>query len=349
MKQARLILGIVAILIAVGIVGALIFRDTGEEEEPAITEEMSKPAKDRATIEATGLKHTESKDGKVILEIEAGNAEFYKDEERTTFDKIMVTFFYKEEYQLKLRGDTGSLNNKTKNIVIKDNVVVSFAEEYKLETDTLNYSTKTDEITTDSPIVASGPEMNFTGKGLTFNLAKEELHVHSNVVADLTKNGDEEKKNKDKKKEEKKDSIGGFDTVSSLDSPLHIRSGNFYGNRTGSYIRFGKGAHVTYEGATLTAGAITVYLDGENGGVSKIVAVGNVKLKQKEMTATCGKLVFDYKNNKLSLTRNPVVWRGDDMVKGDTITYDLTTNKSIVTSNEKNRAHLTIYPKEEEF
>ncbi len=349
MKQARLILGIVAILIVVGIVGSLVFRDTGEEEEPITTEEISKPVDDRATIEATGLKHYESKDGKVILEIEAGNVEFFKETEQTEFDKIMVTFFYKEEYQLKLRGDTGSLNNKTKNIVIKDNVVVEFADKYKLETDTLNYSTKTDEITTDSPVVASGPEMNFTGKGLTFNLAKEELYVHSSVVADLTKGGDEKEKDKDKKKEKKKDSIGGFDTVSSLDSPLHIRSGNFYGNRTGSYIRFGKGAHVTYEGATLNAGAITVFLDGEKGGVSKIEAVGNVKLKQKEMNATCGKLLFDYKKNKLFLTRDPVVWRGDDMVKGDEITYDLGTSKSIVTSNEKNRAHLTIYPKEEEF
>ena len=349
MKQARLILGIVAILIVVGIVGALVFRNTGEEEEPTITEEISEPAKDKATIEATGLKHTESKDGKIIWEIEAGNAEFFKDEERTTFDKIMVTFFYKDEYQLKLNGDSGNLNNETKNIVIKDNVIVEFADKYKLEADTLNYSTETDEITTDSPVVASGPEMNFTGKGLTFNLAKEELYVHSNVIADLTKNGDEEKKDKNKKKGEKKDSIGGFDTVSSLDSPLHVRSGNFYGNRTGSYIRFGRGAHVTYEGATLSAGAITVYLDGENGGVSKIVAVGNVKLNQKEMNATCGKLLFDYKKNKLFLTRSPVVWRGDDMVKGDVITYDLGTSKSKVTSDEKGRAHLTIYPKEEEF
>lgn len=346
MKKIRLILGIVVILIVVGIVATLIFRDTGSKEDTAKTEEATKPQADKASIEAKDIKYTESKDGKVIWEIEAGNAEFFKEEERTTFDKIKVRFFYKDEYQLSLMGDKGSLNNETKNIVIKNNVVLEFADKYRLDTDTLNYTTEKDEITTKDPIKVSGPEINFTGEGLTFNLSEEELFVHSNVVADLTK--EESEKDKSKKSEEK-GKVGGFENVSSLESPLHIRSGGFYGNRGGSYISFNKGALVTYEGSTLNAGVITVFFNSEEGGISKIEAMGNVKLRQKEMNATCGKLLFDYEKSKLFLTRNPVVWRGDDMVKGDEITYDLNTSKSTVTGGDKNRAHLTIYPKEEEF
>jgi lipopolysaccharide transport protein LptA len=94
---------------------------------------------------------------------------------------------------------------------------------------------------------------------------------------------------------------------------------------------------------------ITVFFNSEKGGISKIEAVGNVRLRQKDMNATSGKLLFDYEKNKLFLTRNPVIWRGDDMVKGDEITYDLNTSKSTVSGGDKNRAHLTIYPKEEEF
>ncbi len=345
MKQIRFILGIAVIVIVVGIVAVLIFRDTGTE--PKKTEESPKTDEGTASIEAENIKYTESKDGKIVWEIEAGKAEFYKEEEKTEFDKINVTFFYQDEYQLKLFGNKGILNNDTKNIIIKDNVVLEFADKYKLETDTLNYTTKTDEITTDDPIAVTGPDINFTGKGLIFNLSKEELFVNSDVVANLTKAEDDKKK--DKKKKDKKGKIRGFEDVSSLESPLHIKSGGFYGNRKGSYIRFTKGAHVTYEDATLNAGAITVYFNSKKGGVSKIEAVGNVNLKQKDMTATCGRLIFDYEKNKLYLTRNPVVWRGDDMVKGDVITYDLNTSRSVVTAGEKNRAHLTIYPKEEEF
>ena len=344
MKQLRLILGIASIVIVVGIVAILIFRDRGTESTK--TEESPTTDAGTASIEAENIKYTESKDGKVIWEIEAGKAQFYKEEERTEFDKIKVTFFYQDEYQLKLAGNKGTLNNDTKNIVIKDDVSLEFADKYSLETDTLNYTTKTDEITTDDPIKVTGPDINFTGKGLNFNLSKEELFVNSDVVANLEKEKDD--KDKVKKKKEEKGKIRGFEDASSMESPLHIKSGGFYGNRKGSYIRFTKGAHVTYEDATLNAGAITVYFNGEKGGVSKIEAVGNVKLKQKDMNATCGKLLFDYENNKLYLTRNPVVWRGDDMVKGDEITYDLNTSKSVVKAGKENRAHLTIYPKQEE-
>jgi LPS export ABC transporter protein LptC/lipopolysaccharide transport protein LptA len=345
MKQLRLILGIAVIAIVVGIVAVLIFRDRGGESSE--TDETPATVTGPASIEAENIKYTESKDGKVIWEIEAGGAEFYKEEERTEFDKIKVTFFYQDEYQLKLSGDKGTLNNDTKNIVIEDNVSLEFADKYGLETNTLNYTTEADEITTDDPIKVTGPDINFTGKGLKFNLSKEELFVNSDVVADFEKARDEKDKNKNKK--EKKDKIRGFEDASSLESPLHIRSGGFYGNRKGSYIRFNKGAHVTYEDATLTAGAITVYFDDKKGGVTKIEAAGNVKLNQKDMKATCGRLLFDYKNNKLYLTKNPVIWRGEDMVKGDEITYDLNTSKSVVKAGKENRAHLTIYPKEEEF
>ncbi|MBN1574415.1 MAG: LPS export ABC transporter periplasmic protein LptC [Deltaproteobacteria bacterium] len=344
MKQIRLILGIAVIVIVVGIVAVLIFRDRGTESTE--TEETPATNAGPASIEAENIKYTESKEGKVIWEIEAGSAEFYKEEERTEFDKIKVTFFYQDEYQLKLSGDKGILNNDTKNIVIKDNVFLEFAEKYRLETNSLNYTTETDEIITEDPVAVTGPDVNFTGKGLTFNLSNEELFVNSDVVADFTKAEDET--DKDKKKKEKKENIRGFEDASSLESPLHIRSGGFYGNRKGSYIRFNKGAHVTYEESTLNAGTITVYFNSKEGGVSKIEAAGNVKLKQKDMNATCGRLLFDYEKNKLFLTKNPVIWRGEDMVKGDEITYDLTTSKSVVTAGKENRAHLTIYPKQEE-
>ena len=339
MKRLRLILGIALIVIASGIVLALIVRfhgtgDVADEEREALS-----PSDETASVEATELKYTESEGGKTLWEIEAEEAMFFQDKAKTEFKKINVIFYYKEDYELILSGDSGELNTDTKNIVIRDNVKIKVEDDYTLSTDSLNYSSEEHQISTEDPIEVTGPDVSFHGNGLVFDLNSEELFIKSNVSTDFTQKGK-------KTKVVEKDALG-FDDLGSFEGPLHITSSGFYGNRKNSLIRYTGGAHASHKEATLRASSITIFFKGEGGEISKIEARGNVKLVRSDITATCNLMTFNYNTKILTLEKDPVIWRGDDMVKGDKILYYLDEKKSVALGGDTNRAHVTIYPKEE--
>ncbi|MBN1883226.1 MAG: LPS export ABC transporter periplasmic protein LptC [Deltaproteobacteria bacterium] len=359
MKRLRLILGIVSLAIVAGIVIVLIVTYNKRNETSDIPEitgsdlvgEEIESGDVPASLEARTITYTESKDGKTLWEIKADEARFYKDEDRSEFDNINVVFFYQDTYELTLSGDRGVLDNESKNISLNDNVTITAWEDYVLTTDTLHFDSTDNEISTDDPIALSGTDISFHGTGLTFDLEEEELFVHEDVVTDLNVKGSS--LDSPSKKPHADEDLFGFDDVSSFSGGIvHITSRGLYGSRDGSFIRYTGGVSASHKDAVLTAGTITVYFAGDIGGmgdIKKITADGNVRFVRSDIRGNAGHLVFDYENEKLTLTGSPTLWRGDDMVTGETLTYDLNTKVSTATGTGDGRAHVTIYPKEEDF
>ncbi|MFH1350279.1 MAG: lipopolysaccharide transport periplasmic protein LptA [Pseudomonadota bacterium] len=82
----------------------------------------------------------------------------------------------------------------------------------------------------------------------------------------------------------------------------------------------------------------------ENFKIDKIIATGKVRITRTDGgIATSEKAVYYQDGEKLVLTGNPVVKRGDDLVEGTTITLFLKEDRSIVegTGNQKVRAVLS--------
>lgn len=342
MKRTRLILGVLVILIVVGIVTALFVSSRKLREAEDTAEETTITESGPPSIEADRLKYTESEGGKVLYEIESGQAKFFKDEARTEFSDIRVTFIYQEQYEIVVAGNRGVLNTDTKDIVISDNVEIRAATDYVLTTKTLSYNADRNEISTDDVITVTGPKANFSGTGLTFNMDTQELVIVSDISTTII--GDERSTRPTGEKRT------GFTDMGGLDAPVHITSGGLIAAMAGSFFRYTNGAVATYKDATLTASSITIYMDssgGKLGKITRITAAGGARLTQSDIKATAGVMTLDYVKNLLTLENNPVIWRGDDMVKGDKILYLLDENKSVVMGTDANRAHLTIYPQEE--
>ena len=356
MKKLRLILGIAAVAIMAAIVIVLVVTYNQRNESADVPEipgeelvgENIESGNVPASLEARTITYTESKDGKTLWEINADEARFYKDEDRSEFDNISVVFFYQDTYELTLSGDRGVLDNESKNIDLSENVTITAWEDYVLTTDTLHFDSVGNEISTDDPITLSGTDLSFHGTGLTFDLENEELFVHEDVVTDLSVKG-----SAPSNKPEADEDLFGFDDVSSFSGgTIHITSRGLHGKREGSFIRYTGGVSASHKDATLTAGTITIYFAGDIGGVGdikKITADGNVRFLRSDIRGTAGHLVFDYENEKLTLTGSPTLWRGDDMVTGETLTYDLNTKVSTASGGDDGRAHVTIYPREEDF
>ncbi len=82
--------------------------------------------------------------------------------------------------------------------------------------------------------------------------------------------------------------------------------------------------------------------------INKIVAFGNVIINRaKGEQATAEKATYYQEDEKMVLTGNPTVTRGDDLVKGDRITIFLKEDRSVVEGSEKQKVSVTISPRRE--
>lgn len=82
--------------------------------------------------------------------------------------------------------------------------------------------------------------------------------------------------------------------------------------------------------------------------IEKIVATGKVRINRGQGgVATAEKAVYYQQEEKVVLTVNPVVQRGNDFIEGDRITIFLKDNRSIVESSGDKEVRAVIFPKRE--
>jgi lipopolysaccharide export system protein LptA len=77
--------------------------------------------------------------------------------------------------------------------------------------------------------------------------------------------------------------------------------------------------------------------------ISKMVAVGNVKIRRGEWIASSGKAVYFKDQEKIVLEDNPQIWQGDNTVRGDKITLYLNENRSVAEARPGRKAEVTIF------
>ena len=88
---------------------------------------------------------------------------------------------------------------------------------------------------------------------------------------------------------------------------------------------------VTQEDFRMEADEATIYFDPRTREASKIIASGRVKVfksdaeTKQRIKAECNEAVFYNQDRKMVLRGNAKLWRGDDLVRGKQITYELDT------------------------
>jgi len=102
----------------------------------------------------------------------------------------------------------------------------------------------------------------------------------------------------------------------------------------------------TSKPANPSAGATQAALQ-QNQQIKRVEAKGDVIVVQKDQTATGESGVFDMRANTVTLLGNVAISQGQNVVKGDTLTVDLTTGVSRIAcgkAQEKCRVQALILP-----
>jgi lipopolysaccharide export system protein LptA len=127
--------------------------------------------------------------------------------------------------------------------------------------------------------------------------------------------------------------------------PIQIRSNELSAE--------GNGKIATFIGDVIARqGDVTIYCDrmvvrygDEDRDVSRVEALGNVRIIQGNRQGHAGKATYDNRTGTITLEDNPRVNQGEDAVTGKVITFHLDDQKSVVTGAADKRVEAIINPK----
>ena len=82
--------------------------------------------------------------------------------------------------------------------------------------------------------------------------------------------------------------------------------------------------------------------------ISKILAIGNVRIEQGERQATGERAEYFEDQKKIVLTGNPVAWEKGNKVTGTEMIFFIDRDESIIKGNKERRVNVTIFPDKKE-
>jgi lipopolysaccharide export system protein LptA len=140
--------------------------------------------------------------------------------------------------------------------------------------------------------------------------------------------------------------------------PIRIESKTLELNEKSKVVTFAGDVKSNIDNFVIKCNKMLVYYESEKqpkkeagkveASINRIVAMGNVRIiRGQGGTAFAQQAVYYQKGEKVVLTGNPVVKKGDDSVAGDRITIFLKENRSIVESTQGKKVKALIHPDRE--
>ena len=172
------ILLIISIACALGIVAAfLLLPDKSDKpEQPTV-----QPLGEGTLARVEGFSYKRTLDGKSEWELEAKSAVYSDDRQIARFDEVEATFWGKDGNTVSMKGSQGQFHVESQDIEISGGVVLSSSMGYTMTTDSLDYSSATRMIETESPVVIRGDSLVLSCKGLSLNIAEENISLEGGV------------------------------------------------------------------------------------------------------------------------------------------------------------------------
>ena len=153
----------------------------------------------------------------------------------------------------------------------------------------------------------------------------------------------------------------------SSDQPIHVVSDSLEVDNSAQVAVFIGAVKATQGDVTIVSDKLEVYYDRdaedkpkkeEEGGapgimdgggkVRKVVALGHVKITQKDRVAVGRKATYWAGGRKMLLEGKSTVWRGKNQVSGEQITVFLDQDRAVVHGKPGKRVAVTIQPQKQE-
>ncbi|MBI4402146.1 MAG: LPS export ABC transporter periplasmic protein LptC [Nitrospirae bacterium] len=160
---------------------------TRVESVPPPSSASSSPL-NRADAGVDQFTFTQTKSGAVQWEVQAQRARVFETEHRAALEKVRVTLYGANGWEMKLEGDEGTIDIHKKDFVLAKHVgpiAVQLESGYTIYTNHLAWADARREISTQDPVTLSGHGLEVTGRGLVGKLDVEEFKVLEDVRVEI--------------------------------------------------------------------------------------------------------------------------------------------------------------------
>jgi LPS export ABC transporter protein LptC len=162
------------VLAAVG--GFFLFGGHGDDED--VTPEMKNNAATTPGADLTleNIHYVENKGKKKEWELWAKSGQHFLDKDFTTLQDLTVTFYADGGRVITLKGDKGSMKGR-KEIDVRDHVVITSSDGYRVVTDSLHYDAEKKLITTEDPVQLEGKGVQVRGIGAVVDVKSKKISI----------------------------------------------------------------------------------------------------------------------------------------------------------------------------
>jgi len=131
-------------------------------------------------------------------------------------------------------------------------------------------------------------------------------------------------------------------------APIDIASDTVEGNQKQNTVSFKGNVIAKQEDITIQTDLMVVSYDPETKKLKEIIAHGNVRVVQSDRRATSKKATFHQNENKVVLDGDVVIREGDNVLRGERVTYYIDEERSVVEGAKGSRVTTTISPAKKE-
>ena len=126
--------------------------------------------------------------------------------------------------------------------------------------------------------------------------------------------------------------------------PITVKSDELAADNKGKTAIF-TGKVIAKQGdITIYADKITINYGAAKGEVDRIEAQGSVRIVQQNRIGIASNAIYHSREGRIILTGNPKVVQGTDTLSGETITYFIDEDRSVVTGGVNKRVEAVIQP-----
>jgi LPS export ABC transporter protein LptC len=140
-----------------------------------------------AMLSVNKIQQTATRDGKKEWSLEASSGHYLDETRQLLLKEVKVTFFLKDQNEIILLADEGTLSTDTSNIEVSGNVILK-NDEYSLLTENLNYVHDQRVLYSKAPVRISGASAELAAKSLSFELDTKRLTLDGGVATTIDEN-----------------------------------------------------------------------------------------------------------------------------------------------------------------
>jgi LPS export ABC transporter protein LptC len=137
---------------------------------------------DQADVSLGKIHQTATREGRTEWVLDAASAQLIKAENKLILAKLTMTFFLKDQREIHLTAEKGALNTESKDMQVTGNVVVQ-TDDYRLNTERLDYIHSQNRIHTEVPVTVSGKTGQLQADSMNLELDTNVVAFKGNVEA----------------------------------------------------------------------------------------------------------------------------------------------------------------------